>query len=503
MAGPSTKRTLVKLSKNKLLRPKQFPPKSKVASGAVLTNFYKYPLSKLSSSDLQTVQTELTKDVTDNPHGGGKTFKLFRTNETYIGVPRYYGIVQWGWPEQCEFADAAPMNEGISFKGELRPVQKEAVTAVMQQLQSTGGALLLKDCGLGKTVDACYMAVQLGLRTAVLVYDEDLMKQWKDSINRWFPDAKVGIVQRDKQQYEGMDFVIMMVQSLFLRMGAKGRQAGKSYDQAMFDSIGILVADEAHHVGSLTSCFAINLFRARYTLAMTATPQRGDKHVHLLSWLMGAVAFERERELGDMQVHVYVHRHDCSGHKEIMYRRKGQKPILAKAKMYENLFKDPVRNQSIIDRLVERAKENRQILVLSTYHYGIEVISKLFQERMPDVSVGFFTGRTKRQDRLEELHKQVVFATAMKGDEGIDREDFDTLFRIDPVAKSKQQVGRILRELPGKKPIVEHWHDAFSDFDGWFHNCLRYYNKKGYFVHNLSTNPNPIADYSDSNFTFL
>ena len=91
----------------------------------------------------------------------------------------------------------------------------------------------------------------------------------------------------------------------------------------------------------------------------------------------------------------------------------------------------------------------------------------------------------------------------MKGDEGIDREDFDTLFRIDPVAKSKQQVGRILRELPGKKPIVEHWHDAFSDFDGWFHNCLRYYNKKGYFVHNRSTNPNPITDYTESDFTFL
>lgn len=495
-SGGSATSKLARVAKNKLLKPTQFPPPTKVAPLAVLSNYYQYPLSKLKPEDIDFLKDELTIEATGTERWGGKatSFNVYHIDKTYIYVPRFYGILQWGWPSAYQLASSAKMNPDVTFAGNLKPVQKEAIPAVMKQLRATGGALLLKDCGMGKTVDGCYIALQLGLRTGVLVYNSDLMEQWQERINEWFPLAKVGLVQKDKQDYKDMDFVIIMVQSLMSRTTESAHLKGTSYDKELFSSIGFLIVDEAHHIGASTFCKAINLFQPQYTLAMTATPTRNDRQAHLISWFMGPIAFQKEREVGDMEVHVFVHRHDGGEQKEIKYKRRNQPAILAKSKMIDNLFKDPVRNLSIVDRLVERVQEGRQILVLSTYHFGIQVISSLLQEKLPDLDIGFFTGKVPPKKRPAELMKQVVFATRMKGDEGIDRPDLDTLFRIDPVSQSKQQVGRILRDLPGKKPIVEHWHDPFSDFNGWFHNCLRYYQKKGYHIHLRSTCPQPVPE---------
>ena len=394
------------------------------------------------------------------------------------------------------------MSKDVVFVGTLRPVQVDATKDVLRCIRKHGGAVLVKDCGMGKTVDASYIGVELGCRTGIIVHNEDLAEQWKERIKQWFPAAKVSVVQQDKMVYEGMDFVIFMVQSITSRTSEKARAKGNAYPKELFASIGFLVVDECHHIGAPTFCRAISNFCPKYSLAMTATPKRKDLQAHLISWFMGPLAHLKERDPGQMKVTVHVHKHTTGNMKEIRYRN----GMVGKAKMVDRMFDDPVRNKSILDRLTLRIKEGRKILVLSTYHYGLNMINDLLKLEMPDVDARFYTGKVKKALRAEALRGQIIFATTPKGDEALDVPELDTLFRIDPVSESKQPVGRILRDCPGKMPlVVEQWHDPFSIFDGMFHNCLRYYHACKFTIvnHFISPPDEVLEEGSDEEFTFF
>ena len=85
------------------------------------------------------------------------------------------------------------------------------------------GGILNADPAFGKTATALELAKRIGRTTLIIVHKEFLLTQWIKSIRRFMPDAKVGIVREDKCQFEGMDFVIAMVQSLAME-GADGKR---------------------------------------------------------------------------------------------------------------------------------------------------------------------------------------------------------------------------------------------------------------------------------------
>lgn len=472
-----------KVSFNQLMKRSVLPPKDKVRADAGINRWYYLLLKGLSDDELKAVKQQLTVQPQNQIYGGDGAagFPIYKTvknkdNQDVLVVPRYYGIAKWGWPAKTHFnTDKSRMNDGIEFEGTLRPLQVEATDIVLECVRDCGGAVLVKDCGMGKTVDGSYVALQLGYRTAVLVHNEDLAEQWKERILSFFPKARVGIVQKDRLEYQDMDYVLFMVQSLYKRTQPEAYEKGRGYPAEMFDSFGTLIVDEAHHIGAKMFCNAITKFSPLYTLAMTATPTRKDRQAHLISWFMGPLAFKKENS--NKHVNVVVHKYDMP-RKEIVYKKRGPtgKPLVAKSLMVHNLFKDPQRNASIVKRLLLRMDEGRKILVLCTYHVGLNVIYELLKEARPEADARFYTGKVSKKERPQALEAQVIFATTPKGDEALDCPALDTLFRIDPVSESKQPVGRILRDCPGKQgPVVEHWWDPFSIFDGMYWKCYKYY----------------------------
>ena len=104
------------------------------------------------------------------------------------------------------------------------------------------GGILKATTGFGKTNVALEIIRRLGVTTIVLVHKEMLLKQWIERIHRWLPNAKVGIVQEKKCDFEGKDIVIAMEQSL-------ARDDGSRYPKELWSAPGLVVADECF-VGS-------------------------------------------------------------------------------------------------------------------------------------------------------------------------------------------------------------------------------------------------------------
>ena len=76
----------------------------------------------------------------------------------------------------------------------------------------------------------------------------------EDRIKQFLPEARIGKIQQNTVDIEDKDIVLSMVQSLSM----------KEYEENTFDSFGLAVFDECHHLGAkyfLNQCkkFLLNI----------------------------------------------------------------------------------------------------------------------------------------------------------------------------------------------------------------------------------------------------
>ena len=62
--------------------------------------------------------------------------------------------------------------------------------------------MLCLGCGLGKTVVAIEMIARRRVRTLVIVHKEFLMNQWKERIEMFLPEARIGYLYQNKMEIE-------------------------------------------------------------------------------------------------------------------------------------------------------------------------------------------------------------------------------------------------------------------------------------------------------------
>jgi superfamily II DNA or RNA helicase len=151
-------------------------------------------------------------------------------------------------------------------------------------------------------------AAHLGVRTMIIVHKEFLANQWKERINQFCPGATIGRVQQDTFDIEH-DFVIGMIQTM----------CSRENDPKAFDTIGFVIVDEAHHIGA--AAFSQTMFKLcpRYSLGLTATPDRKDglqtfctgSWDRSFSGFNGKTRRRRVSRLYSLTIRCSVKRHQC------------------------------------------------------------------------------------------------------------------------------------------------------------------------------------------------
>ena len=390
--------------------------------------------------DLQIIN-KIKNELTVEPFkfgvnfGGPKTenlfFKVYREDEKYLYLPKYYGIEKFGKPKKNKESNGEIVD--LQFKGSLREEQKSIMDKVVPILEETDGGLICLGCGQGKTVLSLCIASHFKVKTLVIVHKSFLLNQWKERIEQ-FTNASVGIIQRDTVDIEGKQIVIGMIQSI----------AKEKYDLEVFKDFGLVIFDEAHHAPSKYFSRALPLICSKKTLALSATPKRGDRLEKVLFWYFGPVIFKNEQEENKIvlaKIYKYTIEHEKFIEKKQRFTGEVNRPGTI-----SNIVTIGRRNKFIID-LVEEIlqEENRKILILSERVEHLELLKKRLDERELGTS-GLYIGGMK-QAKLDDSSKcTIIFGTFQMASEALDIKGLNTLVMATPRREIEQTVGRITRD---------------------------------------------------------
>lgn len=436
---------------------------------------YSLPISSMTAEELEEEKRRLTLQPRGGFNKAPPPHIAWYVQDEVFYCPRFYGFERFGDPEHDDRVDGDAID--LRFEGTLTEIQEKATQAVFSRhysLGGIGGTMVCLPCGFGKTVWGIHTCARLGKKTVVLVHRAQIGKQWKQSFERFCPGVRVGFIQGKQFQVENYDVVIAMVLTI----------AKRQYDPAVFDSVGFVICDEAHHMAAAVMSRAIHSFRARHVLGLTATKDRPDGLTPVLHWNLGPEGFRAKRDCEPVNVTIALFQ---GGTKNIK-NREGKPMVTA---MINSLARHRGRNLFLVSRIVTMYHEGRMTIVLSDRTEQIRLLASLLTEaHIPDEDVGIFIGATKESDRDEQLSRRIVLCNYDMANEGLDRKELDSLVFALPRARVTQAVGRIQRPCETKKhPLVLDLVDHnVPFFEGLRWKRQKHYSEEKYNVQVLPAN---------------
>lgn len=369
----------------------------------------------------------------------------------------------------------------IKFNGLMRDYQNEIIKQILLNFFNKNGTLkkyagncICIRAGGGKTVLALKLISLLKLRTLIIVHKSFLMNQWIERIKQFLPDAKVGIIQRDKIDIENKDIVIGMLQSLSM----------KDYETKIFEYFPLVIFDEVHHVAAETFSQVLGKLHSPYTIGLSATPNRKDNLQSIFFNYLGSLI---ETSL-DVQIENVIV-------KNIFFDLKDDEEDIDKFCIIKNKFNEinmvPMlvnlthitkRNIMITETIIETLKENRKILILSNFREHLNILYTLLTTSI-NVSAGFYVGGMKQEELRNSEEKNVIFATYNMASEGLDIPNLNTLIMATPKSDIIQSIGRILRKYDELcKPLIIDIVDNIFIFTNQYKKRLKIYEERNYFI---------------------
>lgn len=374
------------------------------------------------------------------------------------GFLREYGV-EVNWLDQCY--------EGrlirAEFNGALRPEQESAVKA----LTAYNNGVLCASTAFGKTVVGAAMIAAIKVNTLVLVHRRQLMAQWQERLSQFLViDEKLPKLPK-KRGGKRKSFLIG-------QYGGGKDQRSSIVDIAVMQSLinngdikewvndyGMIIVDECHHGSAVSFEKILRSSKARYMYGLTATPARRDGHHPIIFFHFGPIRFRvddkkqaEERPFDHYLVPRFTQfseGHDDDGN------------ALTIQTIYSRLMEDDIRNQMIIDDIVECYKSGRNGLVVTGRVAHAQTLEKALLKLIPDVILltgGMGSKKTKeRLERLDAISSKnsfVIISTGSFIGEGFDEPRLDTLFLAMPVSwrgTLQQYAGRLHRLHEGKRDV--------------------------------------------------
>jgi len=386
----------------------------------------------------QDLKRQLTVRAVENAMGmRPPSFKVFREGKSgSMYIPRFYG------EHTTVDKRVEPIPANIEFVGQLRDAtrQNEAFRAATKAFRE---------------------AAHLKVRTIIIVHKEFLANQWKERIGQFCPGSTIGRIQQDTFDIE-CDFVIAMIQTM----------CSRENDPKAFDSFGFVIVDEAHHIGA--AAFSQTMFKLcpRYSLGLTATPERKDGLTNILYWFLGPEIFRVQRENQTTTRVEPVFFDDPLFREAPPVSRFGK---INMAGMVTQLTEIDARNQKILN-LVRGLDPSRRALILSDRR------EHCFWLRNNIEGSAVYLGGMNEKDLDAASKHKVIIATYSMAQEGLDIPVLDTLLMTTPHSDVTQAVGRIMRETPGKvnAPLIIDIVDRWSVFNSMYKKRCVIYNASGF-----------------------
>ena len=430
----------------------------------------------LEVDDLKLLREELTVGayVPKAPVQPPK-FPIYRECSKKIYIPRFYGTKIYGPPEETRIPPGTSVSDSLVFAGEMREYQNVIVDKYIQQVTKPenagmgGGGLLDVDPGKGKTVMALNIISRLRMKTLVIVHKSFLLNQWIERIQQFLPAARVGMIQGQIVDIDDKDIVIGMLQSLSM----------KEYPRDLFDTFGLSVYDECHHMSAEVFCRCMMKVVTKYTLGLSGTMVRKDGLTKVFKYFLGEVV---HKEKNDTTSHAVIvkgiqYKVDDAEFNETEYDYRGNPKF---STMISKVCNYNRRSEFILDVLQNELKTNpdQQVMILAHNRSLLEYFHDAIEHRKI-ATVGYYVGGMKEAALKLSESKKVIIATYAMASEGLDIKTLTTLIMASPKTDVCQSVGRILR-VKHAAPLVIDIIDPQDVFRSQWLKRQTYYIKQKY-----------------------
>lgn len=432
---------------------------------------------ELNSSELLSLRKELTVKpfINKDYPGDSNPFPVYLESHKKIYLPRYYGIEKYGLAQKNNIKNGDEIN--VKFTKDLREIQKNIVDTYLECANNIGGGIISVPCGYGKTVISLYILSKLKVKTLIIVHKEFLLNQWKERIEQFLDGHKVGRIQGNVFDIKNKNIVLGMLQSISM----------KEYPEDAFDSFGLVIFDECHHLGA--EVFSRALFKTsfKYTLGLSATPKRTDGLQKVFEWYLGKIVFQikkRNQETVNIKLFKYYDEDESYSKVELNFQGKPNT-----SKMMNNICNYTPRNELIVTEIKKTIDNNRKVLILSNRKSQLESIFDMIGDYCDK---GYYLGGMKEKELKKSEEKQLLLATFSMAEEGLDCKDLDTVFLVSPKSNIEQAVGRILRKEVDKRekiPLVIDFIDCFSTFERQGEKRIKFYKKSKYTIETIDLTP--------------
>ena len=417
----------------------------------------------LESEDMK-IAIEIDGETYHNPN-------IVSSNKYYDDLLKQNSLVYEGWKvyrwvyNQLANQPEKVKDEMVTFLGEMPmfrfidnylPKQKGKIIELKDHQQDainnlnamrTNGesiALLYHATGTGKTVTAVSDAKSMGERTLFLGHTKELVSQAKDTFDEIWDDIDTGLYVAETKEDDSY-VVCASIQSVV-----------QNLDEFNPEDFGYIIIDEAHHGTADSYRKILGHFKPKFTLGLTATPDRtdGEDILELFKNVAHKLDLETAVEIGELvpirciRVKTNVDLSDVRIN-GIKYNSKDLESKLFVAN----------RDQLIIDTYLKFVQDKKTVVFCASVKHAKE-IANLFKKN--NINAEAVSGSLRDSERKRILNEYEngdinVLCACDLLNEGWDSPQTEVLFMARPTMSKTlylQQLGRGMRLSEGKEYLM-------------------------------------------------
>ena len=352
-------------------------------------------------------------------------------------------------PHFKELDDYLPTQRAMSLNAcnlQLKEHQKEALEALSKMRRNNQTiALLYHATGTGKTVTAVMDAKKCGGRVLFLAHTKELVNHAYDTFNSLWNEVSLG-KYIDGIKESDTHIVCGSIQSVALNL-----------DEFKDNDFDYLIIDEAHHASSDTYQRVLSYFKPKFTLGLTATPERTDDNEVILDIFKNTahkLDIKTAVEIGELIPIRCIRIHTNIDLTKVRFNSVKYNIRDLESKLYV-----PERNKLIADTYIQYAKGKRTVIFCASVKHAEEIANLLLSYGVKAAAV---SGNMKASERKEFQEKFVnkdieVLCACDLLNEGWDCPETEVLFMARPTMSKvlyTQQLGRGMRLAKGKESLM-------------------------------------------------
>jgi superfamily II DNA or RNA helicase len=400
------------------------------------------------------IEKELSIKVTAKYTDKFKEIEPYRVNNGKVSIPYAYAF------NNLRLKDNRPKGLPMTVEciGKLRPEQEDVANEAIDVLNKRGSVMISVFTGGGKTFTSLYLSCVIGLKTLIIVNKIVLMNQWKESIAKFIPSARVKLlnVKTKSINIDDIDFCIVNAQNLEKIPELEG--------------IGVVICDESHLIMAEKLSQSLLCVHPRFLIGLTATPYRSDGLNILLDLFFGVTKIIRKLH----RKHT-VYKIDTKFTPTVDYMFNGR---INWNVILESQANSESRNDLILD-IISLFKERKFMVLVKRISQGEHLINKLI-EKGEDVT------SLLGDQQVYNTSSRILIGTCSKIGTGFDHPHLDALLLASDIEEYFiQYLGRVFRRKD-VEPIIFDLVDNNALLIKHFNTRKKVYIEHGGTVKNLS-----------------